>query len=402
MSPPIPSSSMSETNKNMPALNSPRIMIVAGEASGDMHGARLIAALKEQAPGAQICGIGGPELTRQGVEILYDASRLAVVGIVEVISHFRFIREAMRALEKRLREQPPDLLILIDYPDFNLILAKKAKRLGIPVFYYISPQVWAWRSGRVKTIKKLVDRMGVILPFEQEFYRKFGMNVDFVGHPLMDAVQPTRSREDFLHSLGIAPESTVIGILPGSRKREIAGMLPVFLAAAKRMQEQMTPKPVFVLPLAPTLSEEDLLANGLADAGVEVRVVRENRYDLMGACSAVMAASGTVSLELAILNVPMVISYRVSPLTYFLGRRLIKVQYASLVNLVADREVVPELLQDEAVPEKIAQATMRLIENQAERTRMLAGLAEVRERLGGPGASERSARLALNLARSAI
>ncbi|TDB38354.1 MAG: lipid-A-disaccharide synthase [Deltaproteobacteria bacterium] len=392
---------MSETNKNMPALNSPRIMIVAGEASGDMHGARLIAALKEQAPGAQICGIGGPELTRQGVEILYDASRLAVVGIVEVISHFRFIREAMRALEKRLREQPPDLLILIDYPDFNLILAKKAKRLGIPVFYYISPQVWAWRSGRVKTIKKLVDRMGVILPFEQEFYRKFGMNVDFVGHPLMDAVQPTRSREDFLHSLGIAPESTVIGILPGSRKREIAGMLPVFLAAAKRMQEQMRPKPVFVLPLAPTLSEEDLLANGLAEAGVEVRVVRENRYDLMGACSAVMAASGTVSLELAILNVPMVISYRVSPLTYFLGRRLIKVQYASLVNLVAGREVVPELLQDEAVPEKIAQATMRLIENQAERTRMLAGLAEVRERLGGPGASERSARLALNLARSA-
>ena len=401
MWPVIPSSSMSETNKNMPTLNSPRIMIVAGEASGDMHGARLIAALKEQAPGAQICGIGGPELTRQGVEILYDASRLAVVGIVEVISHFRFIREAMRALEKRLREQPPDLLILIDYPDFNLILAKKAKRLGIPVFYYISPQVWAWRSGRVKTIKKLVDRMGVILPFEQEFYRKFGMNVDFVGHPLMDAVQPTRSREDFLHSLGIAPESTVIGILPGSRKREIAGMLPVFLAAAKRMQEQMTPKPVFVLPLAPTLSEEDLLANGLADAGVEVRVVRENRYDLMGACSAVMAASGTVSLELAILNVPMVISYRVSPLTYFLGRRLIKVQYASLVNLVADREVVEELLQDEAVPEKIAQATMRLIENQAERTRMLAGLAEVRERLGGPGASERSARLALNLARSA-
>jgi len=383
----------------MPALNSPRIMIVAGEASGDMHGARLIAALRAQAPGARICGIGGPELRRQGVEILYDASRLAVVGIVEVLSHFRFIREAMRALEKRLREQPPDLLILIDYPDFNLILAKKAKRLGIPVFYYISPQVWAWRSGRVKTIKKLVDRMGVILPFEQEFYRKFGMKVDFVGHPLMDAVQPTRSREDFLQSLGIDPESTVIGILPGSRKREIAGMLPVFLAAAKRMREQLV-KPVFVLPLAPTLSEQDLLANGLGEAGVEVRVVRENRYDLMGACDAVMAASGTVSLELAILNVPMVISYRVSPLTYFLGRRLIKVQYASLVNLVADREVVEELLQDEAVPEKIAAATMRLIVNQAERTRMLAGLAEVRERLGGPGASERTARLALDLAQT--
>ncbi|MFA7346236.1 MAG: lipid-A-disaccharide synthase [Desulfurivibrionaceae bacterium] len=374
------------------------IMIVAGEASGDMHGARLVAAMREQAPDLAVCGIGGPALAEQGVEILYDSAQLAVVGIVEVISHFRFIREAMRALEKRLREQPPSLLILIDYPDFNLILAKKAKRLGIPVFYYISPQVWAWRSGRVKTIQARADRLAVILPFEKEFYKKRGMAVDFVGHPLMDAVHATQTRADFLHSLGLAPESTVIGILPGSRRREIAGMLPVFLAAAKQMRERLA-KPVFLLPLAPTLSEDDLLANGLADAGVEVRVIRENRYDLMGACDAVMAASGTVSLELAILNVPMVISYRVSPLTYFLGRRLIKVQYASLVNLVAGREVVPELLQDEAVPEKIADATLRLIENQAERARMLAGLAEVRERLGGPGASERSARLALGLAR---
>jgi len=369
-------------------------MIVAGEASGDMHGARLIAALKEQAPEAQVCGIGGPELTRQGVEILYDSSQLAVVGIVEVISHLSFIREALRILENRLKEQQPDLLILIDYPDFNLIMAKKAKRLGIPVFYYISPQVWAWRSGRVKTIKKLVDRMAVILPFEQEFYRKRGMTVDFVGHPLMDSVRTTRTREDFLQSLGIAPESTVIGILPGSRKREIAGMLPIFLEAAKCMQDQLV-KPVFLLPLAPTLCEDDLLANGLAESGVEVKVIRENRYDLMAACGAVMAASGTVSLELAILDVPMVISYRVSPLTYFLGRRLIKVQYASLVNLVAGREVVPELLQNEAVPEKIASATVRLIANQAERTKHLNGLAEVRKKLGGAGASTKAAKLAL-------
>ncbi|MBU4033535.1 MAG: lipid-A-disaccharide synthase, partial [Proteobacteria bacterium] len=305
-----------------------------------------------------------------------------------------FIREALRILENRLKEQQPDLLILIDYPDFNLIMAKKAKRLGIPVFYYISPQVWAWRSGRVKTIKKLVDRMAVILPFEQEFYRKRGMTVDFVGHPLMDSVRTTRTREDFLQTLGIAPESTVIGILPGSRKREIAGMLPIFLEAAKCMQDQLV-KPVFLLPLAPTLCEDDLLANGLAESGVEVKVIRENRYDLMGACGAVMAASGTVSLELAILDVPMVISYRVSPLTYFLGRRLIKVQYASLVNLVAGREVVPELLQNEALPEKIASATVRLIANQAERTKHLNGLAEVRKKLGGAGASAKAAKLAL-------
>lgn len=378
-------------------MNAPQIMLVAGEASGDMHGAKLVAAMREQAPNLAVCGIGGPALAAQGMEILYDSSRLAVVGIVEVISHFRFIREAMHVLEKRLREQPPSLLILIDYPDFNLILAKKAKRLGIPVFYYISPQVWAWRSGRVKTIKKRVDRLAVILPFEKKFYRERGMEVEYVGHPLMDTVRAAVPREDFLQSLGLPPESTVIGILPGSRRREIAGMLPLFLAAAQLLQKQLV-KPVFLLPLAPTLSEEDLLANGLAEAGVEVRVIRENRYELMAACDAVMAASGTVSLELAILDVPMVISYRVSPLTYFLGRRLIKVKYASLVNLVAGREVVAELLQDEAVPEKIAGAVARLVLNRTERARLLTGLAEVRERLGGAGASSRAARLALALA----
>ncbi|MCX5864878.1 MAG: lipid-A-disaccharide synthase [Deltaproteobacteria bacterium] len=387
---PIASCSMAE-----PIMKAPlQIMIVAGEASGDMHGAKLVAAMREQAADLAVCGIGGPALAAQGVEILYDSSQLAVVGIVEVISHFRFIREAMQALKKRLQEQPPQLLILIDYPDFNLILAKKAKRLGIPVFYYISPQVWAWRSGRVKTIKKRVDRMAVILPFEKDFYQKLGMAVEYVGHPLMDTVRAARPRTEFLQSLGIAQDSQVIGILPGSRRREIAGMLPIFLAAARLMRAQLV-KPVFLLPLAPTLSENDLLAHGLAEAGVEVRVIRENRYELMAACDAVMAASGTVSLELAILDVPMVISYRVSPLTYFLGRRLIKVQYASLVNLVAGREVVPELLQDEAVPEKIAAATVRLVANQAERAAMLEGLSEVRERLGGEGASVKAARLAL-------
>lgn len=380
----------------MSALNALQIMIVAGEASGDMHGAKLVAAMREQSPNLEVCGIGGPALAAQKVEILYDSAQLAVVGIVEVLSHLRFIREAMRTLEHRLKQQRPNLLILIDYPDFNLILAKKAKRLGIPIFYYISPQVWAWRSGRVKTIRKLVDRMAVILPFEKEFYQKFGMAVDFVGHPLLDSVQTTQTREGFLHSLGVSPDSTVIGILPGSRRREIAAMLPVFLAAAKLMREQLV-KPVFVLPLAPTLSEGDLLASGLAEAGIEVRVIRENRHELMAACSAVMAASGTVSLELAILDVPMVIAYRISPLTYFLGRRMIKVQYASLVNLVAGQEVVPELLQHEAVPEKIAKATVRLVIDQAARNRQLEGLAELRKRLGGEGASAKAARLALEM-----
>ncbi|OGQ99506.1 MAG: lipid-A-disaccharide synthase [Deltaproteobacteria bacterium RIFOXYD12_FULL_55_16] len=382
----------------MPALNAPRIMLVAGEASGDLHGAKLVAAMREQAPDLALCGIGGPALAAQGMDILYDSSRLAVVGIVEVLSHFRFIREAMRALEKRLREHPPDLLILIDYPDFNLILAKKAKRLGIPVFYYISPQVWAWRPGRVKTIRERVDRLAVILPFEKEFYQQRGMEVAYVGHPLLDSVRVAVPRPEFLHSLGIAPESTVVGILPGSRQREAASMLPVFLAAAQRLAPDLH-KPVFVLPLAPTLSEEDLLANGLADCGLEVRVIRENRYELMAACNAVMAASGTVSLELAILGVPMVVSYKVSPLTWFLGKQLVRVEFASLVNLVAGQEVVPELLQGQATPELIAETIRSLLIEPDRRIRMLAGLEEVRKLLGGAGASAKAARLALEMVR---
>ncbi|MGV1098961.1 lipid-A-disaccharide synthase [Thiovibrio sp. JS02] len=374
-----------------------KIMIVAGEASGDMHAARLIAALKARRPDARICGVGGPALAAEGVEILYDAARLAVVGIFEVISHFSFIREAMRILVRRLREDPPDLLILVDYPDFNFHLGKKARKLGVPIFYYISPQVWAWRSGRVKTIRALVDRMAVILPFEQAFYRKFGMEVDFVGHPLMDAVRATLPAARFRLRHEIGPEATVVGLLPGSRKRELSAMLPVFLAAAKIIKAKVRDA-VFLLPLAPTLAEEDLFAAGLADCGLPVRVSREDRYELMASCQAVMAASGTVSLELAILNVPMVISYKVSPLTYFLGRRLIKVQYASLVNLVAGREVVPELLQHEATPEKIAEATLKLLADNEERGRMLAGLGEVREKLGGAGASARAAELVLKTA----
>ncbi len=374
-----------------------KIMIVAGEASGDMHGARLVEAIRARRPSARVCGVGGPALAAAGVEILYDAAQLAVVGILEVLGHFSFIRAAMQALERRLREERPQLLILIDYPDFNLILARKAKRLGIPVFYYISPQVWAWRSGRVKTIRRLVDRMAVILPFEQAFYRERGMEVDFVGHPLLDAVRADRSPAEFRRALEIAPDATLVGLLPGSRRREIIAMLPIFLAAARLIKEKRKDA-LFLLPLAPTVREEELLACGLGESGLPVRVIREERYAMMAACQAVMAASGTVSLELAILDVPMVIAYRVAPLTYFLGRRLIKVQYASLVNLVAGRAVVPELLQDQAQPERIAAALLGLLEDGGQRREMLAGLAEVRARLGGAGASARAAELALQTA----
>lgn len=369
-------------------------MIVTGEASGDLHGARLVAAMKELNPDLSVCGMGGIELRRQGVEILYDIARMAVVGLVEVITHLKDIRAALRILGNELRSNPPDLLILVDYPDFNLLLAKQAKKAGIPIFYYISPQVWAWRSGRVGKIGLLVDAMAVILPFEQEFYRQRGVAVDYVGHPLLDSVKYTVAREDFCRLHQINPDHVLLGLLPGSRKKEIRSMLPVFLETAARLartHDNMT----VLLPLAPTLTMDDLVACGLNLGQHPVKVIAENRYDLMAACDLAMAVSGTVTLELAILDVPMVVSYKMSPVTWFVGRPLISVDYASLVNLIGGKEVVSELLQGEATAAKIAEALEEIWPGRDKREIMLRELAAVREKMGGGGASKRAAGLAL-------
>ncbi len=374
--------------------SAPHILIVAGEASGDLHGAHLARALQELAPGVTIAAMGGPALAAQGATMLADAAKLAVVGLVEVVSHFGEIRAAMAALTHHLRTERPDLVVLIDYPDFNLHFARKAKKLNIPILYYISPQVWAWRSGRVRTIRRLVDRMAVILPFEQNFYARYGMAVDFVGHPLLDSVCASLSREEFCARHGIPPGNTLIGLLPGSRQKELAVMLPIFLVAAEQLAANQ-PNLTFLLPMAPTVSRPDLDRCGLAATTLDVRVVAEGRYDLMAACQVAMAASGTVTLELAILGVPMVVSYRVSKLTYGLGRRLIKVAYASLVNLVANERVVEELLQAEATPEKISQAVGRLLDDDEYRRAMIGKLHQVRQALGKSGASRRTAQLAL-------
>ena len=375
-------------------MSQPRIMIVSGEASGDLHGARLVEAIKRRLPDVYVCGMGGVELRRQGVDILYDAAKMAVVGIIEVIAHLKDIRKAQNILFNNLLNNRPQLLILIDYPDFNLMLAKKAKKLGIPVFYYISPQVWAWRSGRVKTIKKLVDKMAVILPFEKQFYKYHGVDVEYVGHPLMDSVKISQSREEFRIHHSIPEDGIVVGILPGSRKKEIRTMLPLFIEAAALLAKKH-PGITFLLPQASSIRREDLDSGGLANSSVAVKVITEDRYNLMAACDLVMTASGTVTLELAILNIPMAVSYRVSSLTHLIGRRLIKVDYASLVNLVADKDIVPELLQKNATPENIAGAMEKIWPGQQARETMLAGLSSVREKLGHGGASKKAAQVAL-------
>jgi lipid-A-disaccharide synthase len=376
-----------------------RIMIVTGEASGDLHGANLLRALRSKIADLEACGMGGTELASLGMEILYDAAKVSVVGIFEVFSHVIDIVSAQKILRRRLATHRPDLLILIDLPDFNLLLAKKAKHLGIPVFYYISPQVWAWRSGRVNTLRDRVDKIGVILPFEEEFFRRRGVDAEYVGHPLLDTVAPTTTREQFCSQHTIPVAARCIGLLPGSRKREISSLLPIFLKAALILQGTTQEPLVFLVPQASTITSRDLEDAGLPEARqhLDIRVICEERYNMMTACDAVVAASGTVTLELAILEVPMIVAYKLAPLTYRLGRLLVKLDYFSLVNLIAGYAAVPELLQTEVTPEKIAAEFTAILLHPEKRQSMKNALCDVKEKLGGPGASEKAALVAFHL-----
>jgi len=371
-------------------------MIVAGEASGDLHGAVLARELLALDSSLILSGIGGAGMAATGVTILYDISRLAVMGIIEVISRLKDIRSAMKTLEKQFEMNRPNLLILIDYPGFNLELARRAKKYNIPVLYYISPKIWAWREGRITRIKKYVDRMAVILPFEKKYYKGHGFEVDFVGNPLLDQVQPTLTSNEFKIQYGIDHDATIIGIMPGSRKQEIAKILPVFMETALLLNEKIK-KCVFLLPLASTLTEDDLNEHGVMDDRLDIRIIKENRYETMAACDAAMAASGTLTMELGILQVPMVVCYRISKLTHFLAKPFIKAEYASLVNLVAEKEVVTELLQQEATPENIYREILPLLLNQEARDSMKRELFNVSKQLGEPGASKRTARLAMEM-----
>lgn len=378
---------------------SSKIMIVTGEASGDLHGANLVRSLKSQNPELQFCGMGGPELASLGVEIIFDAAKVSVVGFFEVFFHLKDIWHAQRLLRRRLATDPPDLLILIDLPDFNLLLAKKAKKLGIPVFYYISPQLWAWRSGRVKTIKARVDKIGVILPFEEEFFRKRGVEAHYVGHPLLDTVKTRVTKEQFYKHHGISDKSLCIGLFPGSRKREVSSLLPIFLSAAKLLQENSPEKIIFFIPKASTIGRLEFEAAGLLkyQSHLDIRIIEDNRYDMMAACDAVVTASGTVTLELAILEVPMIVVYKLSPLTYQLGKRLVKVDFFSLVNLIAGYSAVPELLQHEVTAGKIAAELSAITTQPARLQEMKQALKEVKNKLGESGASEKAAIVALQM-----
>jgi lipid-A-disaccharide synthase len=376
-------------------VNSRLVLIVAGEASADLHGSHLVTALKRLDPALTFWGIGGPRLKEAGVRILFNSSEMAVVGLTEVFSRLATVTRAYLKLKALLWKNQPALLILMDYPDFNLRLARAAKRFRIPVLYYISPQVWAWRKGRVETIRRCVDRMAVILPFEKEFYRERGLHVDFVGHPLLEEIPAGLDGRKVRMELGLDPATPVLAILPGSRKEEVINLLPVMVEAAERIRSKHSDL-VCLLPRASTIPVE-LLDEILRTSPVHVQVMRGEVYRVLKACDVALVASGTATLEAAILETPMVIAYRVSFLSYWIGRMVISVPFIGLVNLVAGEGVVPELIQNDVTPERLAQEAMDILEHDDKRRNMVRKLQALRETLGQGCASERTARIALEM-----
>ena len=370
------------------------IMIIAGEASGDIHGSKLVKSMRKKNKNLFFCGIGGSALKKEGVRILFEAEKLSVVGVTEVIPKLFSILKGLTLTKRILKSLRPDLLILIDFPDFNLHIAAKANKLNIPVLYYISPQIWAWRSGRVKKIKKRVDHVAVILPFEEKFYKKHNVPVTFVGHPLLDKTNVYNSKDKIM-KFGDAP---VIGLVPGSRDGEVIRHLPTMLAAANIIQRHLK-KAKFNISVAPTvkkeLVEEILRENNRIQ---NTKIVPGSIDTFLRKCVFAIAVSGTVTLETAISGVPMLIIYKMSWLSYTLARFLIKgVKHVGLVNLVAGKSLVPEMLQNEASPEKIADKVLEMMRNKNKIDKLKNDLINVRKTLGDAGASDRVAEIAISL-----
>lgn len=333
-----------------------------------------------------------------GMRILYRAQSLSVVGITEVLFRAGSLVGALRTLRSFLERENPELVILIDFPDFNFRVARMAHRRGIPVLYYISPQVWAWRAGRVKQLARFVRKMIVLFPFEVPIYERAGMDVTWVGHPLLDRVKPTFSKEEACRRFGLEPEERRVGLLPGSRVHEVKRLLPRLLGAARLMKEEL-PKLQFVIPRASGIPEE-MISKEIEAAGISVRVVERHPYDVMNLCDLLVTASGTATLEGAILGKPMVIVYRVSKLSYWIGRALIRVDHIGLVNLISGRRVAPELIQEEASPERIAVEALRILRDPRLYGEMSEAMTKVREALGSPGAAKRAGQIVCRLLES--
>ena len=370
-----------------------RIMIIAGESSGDFHSASLILALKKISPEIKISGIGGQRMRAAGADIYFDISELSIIGFTDVLKNLRKIKKVFNALLEKIDATSPDAVVLVDYPGFNLKLAQELKKRKIPVIYYISPQIWAWWRGRIKTIRRFVDKMIVVFKFEEALYKDYGIDVSFVGHPLLDKAQPSLSRQDFLNRLGLSLQKRTIGIAPGSRKMEIERILPILLESAKAILDKL-PQVQFVLLKAPGLVRE-IFESKIRKYEFPIALCESQTYDFLKCCDFVLVSSGTATLETAIMQKPMIVVYKVSFLNWLIAKPLIRLPFIGLVNVVAGKEVVPEFIQYKARPRLIAEKTIEILTSQTALTNVKAELEKVRKNLGSSGASQKAAEIIL-------
>lgn len=373
-----------------------RIMIVAGEASGDLHGGKLVQALRKLNPEIEVFGVGGDHMQAAGMELFYHVNQLSYVGFTEVARHFFHFRRVFQHLLEELKARRPDVLVLIDYPGFNLRFGKAAKSYGKKVFYYIAPQVWAWAQGRAKKMAQFVDRMAVIFDFEVAFFKKYGIDTTFVGHPLLEGLQVSMSKAEFCSRHSLLPEQPILALLPGSRKQEVASLLPSMVEAALSLRKEHADLQIAISKAATI--QRDQIEQLLVDAP-DLPIVDSATYELMKYATAAIVASGTATLETACFETPFAMAYRVSPVSYAIGKRLVRIPAISLANIVAGERIVKELIQDAANAHELRLEMQRLLYDQTARTELQKRLKTIKEKLGTSGASERTANLILDLAR---
>jgi lipid-A-disaccharide synthase len=361
----------------------PLVLLSCGEPSGDVYAGELLERLRALRPDVESMGLGGDQMAAAGARLLAHVRDVAVVGLVEVLRHLGGLKAVFDRLLAEVDRRAPDVAVLVDYPDFNLRLARELHRRRVPVVYYVSPQVWAWRRGRIRQIRRHVTRMLVLFPFEEDVYRTAGVPVTFVGHPLVERVRPTADRARFLESVGLEPSRPVLALLPGSRPGEVAHNLPPLRGAAELLRARR-PDVQCVIAAAPTLPDS-------AFDGAGAPLVRGQTHALLSAATVGVVASGTATVEAALLDLPMVVVYRLAPLTFALGRPFVRLSRFAMVNLIAGRDVVPELIQRRFTAERVAAEALALLDDPVRREAMRRDLAEVRSRLGGPGASTRAA-----------
>jgi len=370
-------------------------MFSAGESSGDQHAANMFLEIKKSRPDIKGFGMGGAKMSQAGVNINYDSAGIGVIGVIEVLKHYGEIRRALKQMQHLLSTEHPDLLVCVDYKEFNLKLARYAKKCGVKVLFYVSPQVWAWRPGRVKTYGKAIDMMAVIFPFETAYYDAEQVPVRYVGHPSVDKVHPQLTKSEDMSRFGLDDKKPVIGLLPGSRVNEINRLLPVMLGAAEKLQSRF-PDLQFILPQADSINDE-LLEGYLQQATLKIKVIKHQPYDVIQCCDAVMTTSGTATLEIALLGVPMVITYKLAPITYLLGRLLVNTAFIGLPNIILGKAFIKELIQHEATADNLAQEIEKLLLDSAYAEQMRVNLHQVKHLLGAGGGSKNMAELALEM-----